>query len=204
MRLAHGPTQSAAGPLCEGKSSEKWASAPLGMWVLPADMGRLRCDERALFDESGLIMFAKALLAFMACPGMVAMAVPLGWLALEPPLQSVWRPGLALIAIGLVGLLWCVRDFYVTGKGTLAPWAPPSHLVTVGLYRFSRNPMYVSVSLMLFGWALSFGSQGLLAYATVVAVAFHCRIVLGEEPWLRRTFGESWDQYTSEVPRWLW
>lgn len=149
-------------------------------------------------------MFARALLAFLVCPGMVALAVPAAWLAFESPMQSVWPPGLALLALGLGGLLWCVRDFYVSGKGTLAPWAPPSRLVTVGLYRFSRNPMYVAVSLMLLGWALSFGSRGLLAYAVIVVVAFQFRIVLGEEPLLRRTFGESWDQYTSEVPRWFW
>ena len=149
-------------------------------------------------------MFARALLAFLVCPGMVALAVPVAWLAFESPMQLVWPPGLALLVLGLGGLLWCVRDFYVAGKGTLAPWAPPSRLVTVGLYRFSRNPMYVAVSLMLLGWALSFGSRGLLAYAAIVVVAFQFRIVLGEEPWLRRTFGESWNQYTSEVPRWFW
>jgi protein-S-isoprenylcysteine O-methyltransferase Ste14 len=44
--------------------------------------------------------------------------------------------------------------------------------------------MYVSVLLVLVGWALAFGSAGLLAYAAVLAVAFHLRVVLGEELWL--------------------
>ncbi|NNU42166.1 methyltransferase family protein [Ramlibacter montanisoli] len=58
-------------------------------------------------------------------------------------------------------------------------------LAVVGLYRYSRNPMYVSVALILAGWAISFGSKGLLIYALVIAVAaFHLRVVLGEEPWL--------------------
>ena len=48
---------------------------------------------------------------------------------------------LLLPGIGL--LLWCVREFYVRGKGTLAPWDPPRHLVASGLYRISRNPMYL-------------------------------------------------------------
>ncbi len=148
-------------------------------------------------------VFARALLAFVACPGMVALALPLAWLVAESRLQLVWPPGLAVLGVGLSGLLWCVRDFYVSGEGTLAPWAPPSCLVTVGLYRYSRNPMYVAVSLMLLGWALSFGSRGLLAYTVIVVVAFQLRVVLGEEPWLRSTFGESWDQYTRQVPRWL-
>ncbi|UIF90662.1 methyltransferase [Cupriavidus sp. UYPR2.512] len=44
-------------------------------------------------------------------------------------------------------------------KGTLAPWAPPVQLVVVGLYRNTRNPMYVSLTLILLGWAMSFGHE---------------------------------------------
>ena len=114
-----------------------------------------------------------------------------------------WPYGLALIALGTFGLLWCVRDFYVSGKGTLAPWAPPQTLVVVGLYRYSRNPMYVCVLVVLLGWAVSFGSVGLLGYAVAVGVAFHLRVVLGEEPWLGRTHGAAWQQYTRRVRRWF-
>jgi protein-S-isoprenylcysteine O-methyltransferase Ste14 len=57
---------------------------------------------------------------------------------------------------------------------------------------------------MLVGWAWSFDSLGLLAYAVVVATAFHLRVALGEEPWLARTYGNEWQQYASRVPRWFW
>jgi protein-S-isoprenylcysteine O-methyltransferase Ste14 len=63
--------------------------------------------------------------------------------------------GFFVLIVGTLGLLWCVRDFYVRGKGTLAPWSPPQNLVVVGLYRYSRNPMYVCVVLVLLGWASS-------------------------------------------------
>jgi len=96
-----------------------------------------------------------------------------------------------------------VRDFYVAGRGTLAPWAPPERLVVVGLYRFSRNPMYVAVMLILIGWAWSFGSPGLGVYAACVALAFHLRVVLGEEPWLAKTHGQAWNDYASRVRRWF-
>jgi len=148
-------------------------------------------------------VFAKALLAFLALPGLVAFALPMAWLkhsgaSLASPLGFVpW-------VIGVIGLLLCVCDFYVMGKGTLAPWAPPKHLVTVGLYRFSRNPMYVSVTLVLVGWAVAFASSGLWAYAACVAIAFHMRVVLGEEPWLSRTHGAEWQRYAARVPRWFW
>ena len=111
--------------------------------------------------------------------------------------------GLLPLVVGTVALLWCVRDFYVSGKGTLAPWAPPANLVVVGLYRYTRNPMYVSVTLILLGWTISFASTGLLLYAIVVAIAFHLRVVLGEEPWLAQKHGSAWQAYARQVPRWL-
>ena len=109
----------------------------------------------------------------------------------------------AILTAGFAGLLWCVRDFYVAGRGTLAPWSPPRRLVAVGLYRYSRNPMYVAVLAVLAGWGLSFGSAGHLVYAGGVAVAFQLRVVLHEEPWLARTFAEDWDTYRRRTPRWL-
>jgi protein-S-isoprenylcysteine O-methyltransferase Ste14 len=149
-------------------------------------------------------MFARALLAFLALPGVVAFAVPVAWLVASCRAMLVQPLGLALLVVGSVALLWCVRDFYVSGKGTLAPWAPPAHLVVVGLYRYTRNPMYVAVALILLGWAVSFGSLGLFVYTIIVAIAFHLRVVLGEEPWLARTHGVQWQEYSSRVPRWFW
>jgi protein-S-isoprenylcysteine O-methyltransferase Ste14 len=149
-------------------------------------------------------MFARALLAFLALPGVVAFAIPVTWLWASSHTRLMHPLGLVPLVVGVFALLWCVRDFYVSGKGTLAPWAPPAHLVVVGLYRYTRNPMYIAVTLVLLGWAASFGSLGLCVYAISVAVAFHLRVVLGEEPWLARTHGAQWEQYASQVPRWFW
>src|SRR5262245_39082894 len=102
--------------------------------------------------------FLQALIAFLVLPGVVAFAIPAWWTWDATHWRQVWFPGFVLFAGGCIGLLWCVRDFYVAGKGTLAPWAPPRHLVTVGLYRLTRNPMYVCVTLILAGWAATFSS----------------------------------------------
>lgn len=141
-----------------------------------------------------------ALAAFLVLPGTVAFLVP--WL-LHPAATSFHPDAAPLLAGGVAVLLWCVRDFYLAGRGTLAPWAPPRHLVTVGLYRWSRNPMYVGVLLVLCAWALAYRSATLWAYAAVVAIAFHLRVVLAEEPWLARTFGDAWSAYRGRVSRWL-
>ncbi|MBL8769074.1 MAG: isoprenylcysteine carboxylmethyltransferase family protein [Planctomycetes bacterium] len=148
-------------------------------------------------------MFWRALLAFVALPGVVAFAVPFAWLAWRGPLEIVHRGGLGVVALGTIGLLWCVRDFYVRGKGTLAPWAPPRTLVVVGLYRFSRNPMYVCVLVVLSGIAWTFASSAIAAYAVVVACGFHLRVVLGEEPWLAAHHGAVWSEYERRVRRWI-
>ena len=145
-------------------------------------------------------MFARALVAFLILPGIAAFLVP--WL-LRPSNSEIDARALPVLGVGVILLLWCVRDFYVTGRGTLAPWAPPARLVIVGLYRYSRNPMYLSVLLILAGWALAFYSIALWIYAACLALAFHLRIVFGEEPFLARSHGEEWTAYKAAVPRWL-
>ena len=144
--------------------------------------------------------FPQALFAFFALPGMVAFVIP--WL-LRPPDAHSNPAGIAILLLGIILLLWCVRDFYVAGRGTLAPWSPPKRLVIVGLYRLSRNPMYIAVLLVLCGWATLFESRPLWVYAALIAIAFHLRVVLGEEPWLDRTHGAEWLAYRERVPRWL-
>jgi protein-S-isoprenylcysteine O-methyltransferase Ste14 len=148
-------------------------------------------------------LFWKAMLAFVALPGIVAFAVPLVLFGPHRPTSPVAAVGLIPLAAGVVLLLWCVREFYVAGRGTLAPWTPPRNLVVTGSYRFSRNPMYVAVLSILIGWALVFRSWPLAIYALVVGAAFHLRVVLAEEPWLARTFGDEWARYKARVPRWL-
>jgi protein-S-isoprenylcysteine O-methyltransferase Ste14/pimeloyl-ACP methyl ester carboxylesterase len=148
-------------------------------------------------------MLARALLAFAALPGLVAFLVPLllAWMVLR--IRTFHWLALIPLALGTAVLVWCVREFFVRGRGTLAPWDPPRQLVATGPYRWSRNPMYVAVSLVLVGWALGFGSIALAVYAIVVLIAFHLRVVLYEEPWLARTHRSDWKAYSSMVPRWV-
>ena len=147
-------------------------------------------------------MFGKAVFAFVALPGMVAFVVPLTVFLPSPPVL-LDRSGLVLVLLGVTLLLSTVREFYVAGRGTLAPWSPPDELVTTGLYSFSRNPMYVAVVLVLLGWAALFHSVALLIYAVAIAAAFHLRVVFGEEPWLAQTHRGSWSRYSAQVPRWF-
>lgn len=148
-------------------------------------------------------MLARALIAFLALPGVVAGVIPALLVASDGRRSGGGACGFVVLGLGLFGLLWCVRDFFVSGRGTLAPWDPPMHLVVVGLYRFVRNPMYISVLTVVVGWWLGTGSRSLAVYVGILAIGFHLRVIFHEEPWLRRQFGEEWTTHSASVRRWL-
>jgi protein-S-isoprenylcysteine O-methyltransferase Ste14 len=108
-----------------------------------------------------------------------------------------------MIAAGLPVLLDSFARFAIQGLGTPAPVAPPQHLVVTGLYRWMRNPMYVAVSLLIFGQGLLFGSVRLLEYGLLVWLAFFTFVVLYEEPALSRKFGKEYEDFCLHVPRWI-
>lgn len=147
-------------------------------------------------------MIFRALFAFLMLPGLAAVLAPPVIARLDPWSGEPWAPGVIVMGLGAVLLLWCVRDFFVSGKGTLAPWDPPKNLVVVGLYKFTRNPMYVGVLTLVLGWALFLTSWLVLAYTLALFVGFHIRVVTNEEPWLTSQFGEQWERYKQAVPRW--
>lgn len=148
-------------------------------------------------------MLLRALVAFLALPGVVAFVLPV-WIGLSGG-HGVGHAiaAAALLTPGTALLIWCVREFYVAGRGTLAPWDPPQHLVTSGPYRLSRNPMYLGVVLILAGWCTLWGSRALIVYTALIMIGFHLRVLLAEEPWARRRFGAEWDAYRARVPRWV-
>lgn len=148
---------------------------------------------------------ARSLAAILALPFVVAAVVPAAIAFLT---GARAHPTAALVALpfgaaGLALLVACVRRFAVEGRGTLAPWDPPVGLVTGGPYGVVRNPMYVAVLSILLVWAAGFRSLPLAAYAAVMAIAFHLRVVLYEEPRLRSRFGPPFARYVSRVHRWL-
>lgn len=148
-------------------------------------------------------MLIRALLAFLLLPGIFAGLLP--WLIaeLDPWKGAAHYTGLIFAAAGLLMLLRCVGDFYRSGRGTLAPWNPPKKLVTCGLYRRSRNPMYLAVLLIIAGWGIGSASPLLLGYLFFAAAVFHMRIITHEEPWLASQFPRQWPDYANGVARWL-
>jgi protein-S-isoprenylcysteine O-methyltransferase Ste14 len=148
-------------------------------------------------------LLVRALIAFLLLPGMVAFVIPAFLIAPRHVRPFDYQLGLLPLTAGTILLCWCVREFYVAGRGTLAPWAPPTSLVVTGPYRVSRNPMYVAVLLILCDWAAAYRSPALAIYAGAIAIAFHVRVVYYEEPWLARMDADAWAAYRARVSRWL-
>lgn len=83
------------------------------------------------------------------------------------------------------------------------PLQPATSLVTTGPFRFSRNPLYLSLTLLFAGLSLILNSLwGLIALAPVLAI-LHFGVILREERYLEAKFGESYRQYRTQVRRWL-
>jgi len=149
-------------------------------------------------------LLLKNLLFTLIVPGTVAVYLPLR-IAGDRSIAggAILFAGLAVLGAGASVYAWCIWDFAAFGRGTPLPLDPPGRLVVRGLYRHTRNPMYVGVLTAILGWAILFRSAVLLVYAVAVGTCFQLFIVFYEEPHLRRAFGREYEDYTARVSRWL-
>jgi protein-S-isoprenylcysteine O-methyltransferase Ste14 len=139
---------------------------------------------------------------FAAVPAeLIDLNEALGWPRWESDALRV--AGAALMLLGVAVFTHTFLLFARFGKGTPVPANPPKRFVTRGLFRYSRNPMYVAYALTLIGEFLWFGHATLLAYVGVYIAACQAVIVWWEEPVLRRRFGEEYARYLRTVRRWL-
>lgn len=110
--------------------------------------------------------------------------------------------GVPLVAGSYIALR-CAFEFAWRGRGTPAPFDAPRRLVVEGMYRYVRNPMYWGAILVLVGqWALFGVGWATVEYIAIFAVAVHLFVIFYEEPTLRRKFGEEYEEYCRNVPRW--
>ena len=149
----------------------------------------------------------RSLLWTALLPGLFAGYMPLRFFGLARVHVSLTNPVqlLALLAIGVGAalLVTCIWEFAASGRGTLSPVDPPRELVVRGLYRYVRNPMYLSVTMIVMGEVLLTRSRPLLVYWAIWFAAVNLFVIGYEEPTLRRRFGESYERYTRDVGRWL-
>lgn len=92
---------------------------------------------------------------------------------------------------------------FVKADTGLKPFDEATTLVTSGFYRFTRNPMYMGMFLILFGVAFLLGSISALLPLVIFVMVIRYNFVLGEEKFLEVAFGEDYLIYKSEVRRWI-
>jgi protein-S-isoprenylcysteine O-methyltransferase Ste14 len=153
------------------------------------------------------MIWLKALLFTLVVPGTTLALVPYWILASgvagRLSLGAFRWLGLLPLLAGIAGLASCYTAFAVVGSGTPSPLDPPKTLVGGGLYRFLRNPIYVSAVLVLVGEALLWEAPALVLYAGLFWIASHLFVIGYEEPTLHRRFGPSYEAYCGAVPRWM-
>lgn len=121
--------------------------------------------------------------------------------------QSFLPPFFRLAGAPFVALaVWIVASALLImfrAKTNPEPWKPTTTIVKNGVYGWTRNPMYLSFSLFYAGLALLFDSLWTLALLLPVLFVIHNFVILREEKYLARKFGEEYLNYQTRVRRWL-
>jgi protein-S-isoprenylcysteine O-methyltransferase Ste14 len=110
--------------------------------------------------------------------------------------------GLVPLAAGIT--LASVADLQFKRAGTaVKPFVPASTLVTGGVFRASRNPMYLGLALVLAGAAFLLASAPALIVAPAYAAWVSSRFIVREERQLAEQFGDAYSAYRAKIRRWL-
>jgi protein-S-isoprenylcysteine O-methyltransferase Ste14 len=119
---------------------------------------------------------------------------------LAPGLRLSAGLGAALCGIALVlnARLWFLR----TGQHP-APWRPSPELLVQGIYRYTRNPMYLGITLFQCGLGVAIDNGWIVGLAPLALLIVHFIAVRPEEAYLSEKFGESYRDYTARVRRYL-
>lgn len=122
------------------------------------------------------------------------------------PLVSVgptWRAVGSVALLGGLALVLWAAGLFTRQKTPIYPFSDATALVTGGIYRFTRNPMYLGMALILAGAALVAGGVSGLIFAPVFALIIEQKFILYEEMKLEKAFGEAYRDYCKKVRRWI-
>ena len=143
------------------------------------------------------LLFVAGIIAGVLLERVVAMPVS----AVVPPVVRMTLAW-AAIAAGLSGVVWAMSTF-IRARTAIYPNEPARVIVSTGLYRFSRNPMYVSLTALTVGVGLWLDSAWVLAFVPIALVALTLLVIRKEEAYLSSAFREPYAAYRARVRRWL-
>ena len=141
-------------------------------------------------------------LTLIIAPWICSLLTPhYGWVAGRPRAWQVL--GLILVAAEIVCVIWIIVLHYNEAPQGWEFERTPKYLVRRGPYQFTRNPSFLSVLVIAFGWALFYGSISILIGGILSWSFFHFVVVPREERDLEARFVKSYLEYKNKVPRWL-
>jgi protein-S-isoprenylcysteine O-methyltransferase Ste14 len=110
--------------------------------------------------------------------------------------------GGAIIVAGLL-LLVTANGLFVRAGTDVIPFRNVTSLITGGVYRYTRNPMYLGMAAVLLGCAITVGAVSALPVPVVFAIVVEVRFIRAEEQMLRDLFPQEYPAYCRRVRRWL-
>ncbi len=168
------------GPNLEKRATERWQNKEGG--------ARVRFPPPLVFLLS---IFLAVVLQRAVWP----LTIPVGW-------QLRVTAGLVFIAAAICLFVPALVLFKRTGQHP-RPWKPTPELIPNGPYRFTRNPMYVAMTLFVLGLGIALNDLWISLFAPVSLLAVHFIAVLPEERYLTEKFGENYRGYLARVRRYL-
>jgi protein-S-isoprenylcysteine O-methyltransferase Ste14 len=110
--------------------------------------------------------------------------------------------GLLIVVAGVAIVASARIHFSRTGQSPI-PWKPSPELILQGPYKFTRNPMYVGVTIIQIGLGVGFNNLWIALFAPLALLTVHFVAVLPEERYLSEKFGDSYKTYLTRVRRYF-
>jgi protein-S-isoprenylcysteine O-methyltransferase Ste14 len=119
-----------------------------------------------------------------------------------PPSLPLVLAGVALASAGLV-LIVAALGLFRRARTRAEPWRPSTALVESGIYRLTRNPMYLGIAGVCFGTTILFASLPAALLTALALLLIDRTVIAREESYLNRRFGDDYRVYRSRTRRWL-
>ena len=150
-------------------------------------------------DNPGVIAFPPLIyLAFL----LTGLALDYLWRVAVLPDRVQYTAGFALMALGGVVVSFTIPQFR-KARTTFSTFKPTTALITGGPFRFSRNPAYLSLSLLYAGIGVTADNLWMLGLLVPTLMVMHYGVISREEQYLESKFGEEYLRYKASVRRWL-
>jgi protein-S-isoprenylcysteine O-methyltransferase Ste14 len=117
-------------------------------------------------------------------------------------LPSLYLGSGLLILLGIVVISWAVRLFVKAGTA-IKPFEESTKMIVAGPYRWSRNPIYLGLAIILFGIGLALGTLTPFAIVPLFVWLIQKNFIAHEEAMLDKSFGAAYAEYKKRIRRWL-